>query len=333
MEWLIGLGILWFIGTIVEGRNLSGHETKSTSNTPSPADAELQKMLAAARVQREARTEKPAPLASKDAATSRPAHRGAPRAGRVPQATVTKTPIASAAPNEASSKSTRQDDLEAWDEWSKSGVDAFNVDIESPDVVQAKRFLESRGVTSFWHMTHVSNVSGILEDGILSHDPARLNRKIVDISDHSVQQHRTKQEPVYGRVLHEYAPLYINIRNPMLYVRKELKDQLCLLEISLDVLNQRQPKSIVIADGNAASAHTGFSGELKDFAALPWDVLTAEYWTDFTDGKRKRCAEVLVHPLVEPKHIVSCHCHSPDLVRRLVMQGINAVYDPQKFFE
>lgn len=67
---------------------------------------------------------------------------------------------------------TRKDELSSWSEWIKKS-EGTQEPWESPEHVSARQFLENQGVTALWHMTHKRNLSGILADGILSHDEAR----------------------------------------------------------------------------------------------------------------------------------------------------------------
>lgn len=64
----------------------------------------------------------------------------------------------------------------------------------------------------------------------------------------------------------------------------------------------------MFTDGNAASRDTRFFDKASDLDKLPWDVLNAEYWNDFDDGKRKKCAEVLIYPSIDKKYIKAVHC-------------------------
>jgi hypothetical protein len=62
-------------------------------------------------------------------------------------------------------------------------------------------------------------------------------------------------------------------------------------------------------------------------------VLTADDWQAFPDGKRKRCAEVLVFPKVEPNYIhqvISQYQMVADIAR--VMTGKTSVVDPSFYF-
>jgi len=169
-------------------------------------------------------------------------------------------------------------------------------------------------VTSLWHMTHKDNVKSIFMSGIFSNTQAVDLVNPVDISDAGVQSWRESVEPIYGRKIHDYTPTYFNIKNPMLYVRKDIQDELCLLEISISVLSD---DNFIFTDGNAAARNTNFYSSISDIEKIPWEVLNAEYWNDFEDGKRKRCAEMLIYPKIEAKYIKQIHCYSDDTCKKL----------------
>ncbi|TGD72207.1 DUF4433 domain-containing protein [Mangrovimicrobium sediminis] len=233
----------------------------------------------------------------------------------------------------SSNRGSRSDNrsVEDWDEWLGENWGKAET-WESPEFLQARSLLNAKGVTAFWHMTHRDNVRNILDQGILSHSEARKAHKIVDISDASVQQRRTAAEPIFGRCLHDYAPLYVNPRNPMLFRLQDLNNSLCLLEISLDVLRDTGSRDLIYTDGNAASGATNFFSGMEGFDNLPWDVLMAEYWNDKEDGKRKRCAEVLIHPKVAKRHISAIHCYSRQLAQELGGIYGNVRFNPSTFF-
>jgi len=170
------------------------------------------------------------------------------------------------------------------------------------------------GCQCFYHLTHKRNLRSILHWGILSlNEAVRRGLHHEDISDPDVQRLRNRQEPVHKRFLHDYASLYFNPKNPMLYKRREMQDQLVILCISLDVLTAH---GHVFADGNAAHHDTMFSADASVVAPSK-AALTAPYWTDVEEGKRRRCAEVLVYPRVEPQFIVRGLCKNPMTVGAL----------------
>lgn len=187
-----------------------------------------------------------------------------------------------------------------------------------------------RGVRSFWHITHRDNLQQILRRGILNHyEASRLEPNRVDISDPDAQRWREAREPHFKRTIHSYAPLYVKPRNPMLYVRRNLKAHLCLLEIDLSVLFDSE---YLITDGNAASRITKFYNSVEYIDELPWTVLNSGYWPDHDDGKRKMCAEVLVYPKIDPIYITGLHFYSPNTRWTSGGCGRDVLVSPKLFF-
>ena len=186
------------------------------------------------------------------------------------------------------------------------------------------------GIHCLWHITHKDNISNILNYGILNHyDAYRFHANRVDISDPDAQRWREGIEPHYQRKIHDYAPLYIKQRNPMLYVRRHLQDELCLVEVSLSVMFENE---YLITDGNAASRDTKFFNSVNHIDALPWDVLHGRFWPDYDDGKRKMCAEVLVYPKVTPNHIGAVHCYERHTLNALASCGRKVELSRNLFF-
>lgn len=147
------------------------------------------------------------------------------------------------------------------------------------------------GIDFLYHFTHVDNMPSIREHGLLSHNAAQQAGLVsADISDPNVQERRADKS-VFGRPLHDYVPLYFNPKNPMLYVRREIQDDLVILFFDRELLVQ---DGVVFTDGNAASGPTNFFNDVSRLADLDWDCIRAEYWNDYPDGTRIRCAEVLV---------------------------------------
>jgi len=186
-------------------------------------------------------------------------------------------------------------------------------------------------VSALWHITHQSNLPSIIKYGILSHNGVRRRGLgFSDISDSEVQKRREWQEPHFGRQIHDYAPLYLSPRNPMLSRRRELQNQLCILEIGLRVLTDRP---FLITNGNAASGETTFYRSVAYLDRLPWEVLRAEKWQDYPDGKRQKMAEVLVYPSIPPKFIQRVHCYLGAPAEELRKYGFEVQLSRNMFFE
>jgi len=186
------------------------------------------------------------------------------------------------------------------------------------------------GITSLWHMTHINNVSSICQNGIFNHyEVNEIYPSHIDISDPRAQSWREQRESCYHRKIHEYAPLYLNPRNPMLFVRKHLQHEICMIEVDLSVLISRE---YVLSDGNAAARLTKFYKNIEFLDKLPWDVIHTDFWSDIDDGKRKMCSEVLVYPKVDVKYIKALHCSTKSLLPRLKETGLPAFYTQELFF-
>lgn len=196
--------------------------------------------------------------------------------------------------------------------------------------------LETYGIQYLYHMTHKSNLKNILENGLLSHNSARNGGLIqVDIADNQVNDRRLREEPVYHRSIHDYVPLYFNPKNPMLYRRRKIQNNIVILAIDKSVL--LQPNTL-FSDGNAASDSTSFFGELRDLSELNWDCLEAEYWSGFGDGKRMRCAEVLVYPSLPSTAIKKVLCNTSEtkrFVENILVNhsSIHVEINPEFYFE
>lgn len=188
--------------------------------------------------------------------------------------------------------------------------------------------LQENGIYSLWHITHKDNLRGIVQYGILNNVDAD-KYKSVDISNHSVQQWREKVEPVYGKKIHDYTPTYLDVKNPMLYAIRHRQSELCILEISLSVLSRGK---FLFTDGNAASRDTKFYNSVEDLSLLPWDVLHARYWSGFEDGKRKKCAEVLLFSEISPEYIKTAHCYSDSCLEDVSGLGVDVAKTKELFF-
>jgi hypothetical protein len=182
----------------------------------------------------------------------------------------------------------------------------------------------------FYHMTHYRNLPSILQHGILSWTEVHSrDLAATDISDPSVQRWRARPEPVYRRAIHDYAPLYINPKNAMLYVRRHLQHEIVILKVSETILRRRQH---LFTDGNAASKDTVFSAD-RAIVDPSDEALRAVRWADVPDGKRRRCAEVLVYPSIESDFIICAICSNQNLVNELADPlDLPIVVDPEVFY-
>lgn len=169
--------------------------------------------------------------------------------------------------------------------------------------------LRQHGIDYLYHMTHIDNLASIIQNGLLSHNEAHRQGLIgADISDSDVQDIRAnKKDRVHNRPLHEYVPLYFSPRNPMLYKRQEIQEDIIILGLDPHLLLE---PNIVFTDGNAAASKTIFYTDILALDRFPWDSIMARSWIDIEDGRRIKCAEVLVYPRIEPSRIQRVFCYS-----------------------
>jgi len=159
-------------------------------------------------------------------------------------------------------------------------------------IERKKNIINQYSLMELYHITHVNNLRSIVENGLLSHSVAH-NQGLVteDISLNDVNKRRDKLEPYNQKSLHDYVPLYINPKNPMLFLRKILSDDLIIIAVSSDTMLY---DTCLFTDGNAASRSTSIYKDLTNLRKLDWDCIKGEYWDNFQDGKRKKCSEVLI---------------------------------------
>jgi hypothetical protein len=185
-------------------------------------------------------------------------------------------------------------------------------------------------------ITPLANVPSILSHGILCHRrAARIRHE--SVAKQRVQDDRAKVRVPGGKPLHEYANLYFCARNPMLYLRKSMHQQLCVLRINPNVLDL---PGVVVADQNAASSYCRFSAAPAGLAYVDHAKVFADYWTHPDDPiaewrhKSMKCAEVLVPDFVDPKFITGAYVSDSGSSAVLAQQapGLQVAINAHLFF-
>ena len=188
--------------------------------------------------------------------------------------------------------------------------------------VYIRRLAKNFDIASLDHITHIDNLPSIFARGLLPFNEVKYIIR-QDISIPTVQDRRERLEPIFHRSIHDYVPLYFNVRNPMLYSRIDMQESIVVLELSVDVLSK---PNILFTDGNAAvrtyaqyNTTTSFYSNLKDLDKLNWDCIWDEYWNNYPDGKRIRCAEVLIPDKIETQFINKIHVYPRTLKSSMSM--------------
>src|SRR3989338_7320864 len=112
-------------------------------------------------------------------------------------------------------------------------------------------------IQELYFITPIENLNSIMERGLLSHNRIKqLKLKHRSIAN-GVIQDRRKDKPVPGGryKLHDFVNLYFNPRNAMMFKRKDIHADICVLGVDADLLGD---KNTIVTDGNASSDYTIF---------------------------------------------------------------------------
>ncbi len=161
-------------------------------------------------------------------------------------------------------------------------------------------------------ITHINNLISICAKGVLCHSKSKKVRP-KSIAEEGVQQRRELVIiPGANKKLHDYANLYFNARNPMMFKRRDIHESLCVLSISDEILDEGD---IIITDRNASREYVKFLAMPHGLAQLDKELIYAQYWNHEDPIEKYMrsgaiCAEVLVPKDIEPRFIekiyVSC---------------------------
>jgi len=163
-------------------------------------------------------------------------------------------------------------------------------------------------IKGLFHLTHIDNLESIIEKGLLSHTISHSMSIIKeDISNKLVQVRR--------KHIHNKVPLYFNILNPMTYTYSiNEKKELLVFKVNKKIMLN---PGTLFTDGNAASSSTKYYSSLIDLDQLDWSFLNSKFWNNYPDGKRKKCAEVLIPHNIPTKFITDIFIYNKTLYKKI----------------
>ena len=189
-------------------------------------------------------------------------------------------------------------------------------------------------VTELHCIMPVANVGSVLVNGILSHDRA-AKLAHASVAAQEVQDRRNLVQVPGGLKLHQYANLYFNARNPMMYKRRAEAGSLCVLRVSTEVCAL---EGAVITDCNASSDYVRFLGP-SQHALLDFDDIYSANWTHtdcarYLQHKSRMCAEVLIPDRVLPDYIRGAYVANGQVLSDLSATGFELAIavEPRIFF-
>lgn len=171
-------------------------------------------------------------------------------------------------------------------------------------------------VTCFYYITHIDNVKSILDKGILSHDQVKKEGiKNKAIYDKHVLARRSEK-------WRNYANLYFNPRNPMLFrlINEQSEDKLAIIGVDRQIVKQ---PDVWLADGNVACQKTTVKPFDKDRLEKIEKQTGIANWTKIPEDKRKIMAEVLVPKEVKKEWIKKINVFSDKAYKTLKKRGVS----------
>lgn len=193
-------------------------------------------------------------------------------------------------------------------------------------------------IKGLYYITHIDNLRSILSRGILSHrnieDQGVIYKAIYDAE---IVGNRKRKTTPDGRSLWEFANVYFQPRNPMLFrvVHEKSPNEIVVLELDPRVL---QIPGAYITNGNAANNATEFFIYKDGMKAVSkiWDTINSEWWNSVDGSKRKIMAECLVPGIIPPILIHSIFVANHDIANKvksvLSLGEVSVIPEPKMFF-
>ena len=194
-------------------------------------------------------------------------------------------------------------------------------------------------IRNLYYITHIDNLSSILERGILSHEQIEKERvQPAHIYHTDIVNRRREKNTPDRKSLWSYANLYFQARNPMMYrvVHEKGAKDLAVVSVAKKIL---QTPGVFITDGNAANDPTQFYFPSDGLKMLDqqWKIVQNEWWNNLDGSKRKIMAECLVPNSVSPEFINSVYVTNEETRKRISgmvgYRSISVIPEPKMFFQ
>jgi hypothetical protein len=144
------------------------------------------------------------------------------------------------------------------------------------------------------HMTHIDNLRPILQAGELRSYNLMRGQSYRNLANEDVQAGRAAiTVPPSQRPLHDYVPLYLGFKTPMVAINQAHNEDLFFLRFSLDIL---ATPGAIVCDGNARSnASKFYLFTVPDvFSNLDIAAVRSVKYARDPELKRKKQAEILI---------------------------------------
>lgn len=177
-------------------------------------------------------------------------------------------------------------------------------------------------IDELYYIVPVETIPSITEHGILSNYQAS-NIHHCTVTMPEIQDRRESIQIPGGLKLHQYANLYFDARNPMMYRildPKNNSDPICVLRVNAEVMKL---DGVVITSQNAASGYVSFYSYPEGLQKLDFKLIHGRDWChdspiDYFRHKSVKCAEVLVPNSIEANYIIGAYVPDNVLQQELI---------------
>ena len=199
--------------------------------------------------------------------------------------------------------------------------------------------MKKNNIKSLYYITHIQNLPSILNQGILSHQKVEeLGVAYTPIYDSDIVSKRKDKFTPEKNSLWEYANLYFQPRNPMMYrvIHEQNKRNLAIVGVKSEVLNLDRVR---VTDGNAANDPTKFFPIKEGLVMLrnQWKIIQSDWWNDQDGSKRKIMSECLIPGQISPKFIDSIfvvdHQAKKQVESIINSAKVHIIPEPHMFFQ
>ncbi len=187
-----------------------------------------------------------------------------------------------------------------------------------------------------YNITAIDNIPSIIKNGILCYDAVKkLPHSSIAIND--VQARRDRVINPNGHRLHRYANLYFDYNNPMLYKRKDMAEEICVLVVDASIMDNQD---CIFSDRNAAADLVKFYPASDGVNEIDFEKVFAKYWThenhyEYLNHKAIKCAEILIPHCVPYDYIVEVYVVSTSAAETLAATGFDKriIIRPSVFYQ
>ena len=186
-----------------------------------------------------------------------------------------------------------------------------------------------------YNIMPIENIPAVIQHGILSFKKAALHNH-TSVALESVQDRRSSVHIPNGLELHQYANLYMDYHNPMLYRRQDEATHICILAVDISVI---EIEGCILTDGNAAAGLTKFFSPEDGIQNIPFDIVFERNWNKSDDydkmlHKIRKCAEILIPSCVPYEYVAGAYVLNENVQKTITQFGFSKkiIINPSVFY-